>query len=474
MDDMALLDLGVRLRHDPLAFLTYTEMEFWRPIGYTIFSVAYLFFGLNPFPYHLFALIIQLVSALALAHLCRKLFGATSAILAFAIYMTSLAVVANLAYVCNAYQDGMAALLLFLSLSIQYRGSRAPALVKRPYFLPAGLLFTAALCKDNWAGVIPALVVVDWINYPQSKFSDRIKRLSPFAIMLSLPIIRLIISGGSPFHGVYSMYLKFNLTVDNVIWGATIPFFPNNESGIPQWLLLLFPTCFFVGAFLLLKTWSKEILLMLFLYIGMLLISSPAPLGPYIVGWMHLLPLFGVSAIILGMVVWELGQRFFRRWIAVLPGIILVTIFILGQNGSANKVIVKQVSDSKAQVNNFYSLCDLIAKYPAGSHIYVMGGGFLPGVLREHSLVEGASLTVVWPPLISRTSQLCSKDYIYGGCKYVLHCLLERIKDPDAVVISRIGPKWMDVTERIRSIDYDFDSLSDEETSEIMNQAGVW
>ena len=375
-DDYQFLDLGAFMRQqDPLAFLTATCVNWWRPIALLIPALVYLVFGLTPLPFHIVAYIIHIFSGLMLILLCRKMFDLKVGLIAFTIYIASPISFSNVGWMLGAMEDETATFFYFIALLTQIRTKDTDS--KRPYFLPVIMIVLGSFCKITWLGMIPSLLFMDWANYPNSKLVERTKRFLPFFIFL-LPVAFNIFIAGSYSSNIYLNY-NSNFNMRNFIEGAFLSFIPSNVSYyITNWyqILIIIPIMFFLLALGFSKI-KRRVVAIGIAYLGMLTILGFSqiqkdPLG-WIMGWRHLTPLVGFAAILIAVTLTGLDGKLHLRYVGWLISIILVGILIwvgLPMKNDLQEEVQRIAQHYRLMTRSFIVLCRSL---PNGTEIVIVG-----------------------------------------------------------------------------------------------------
>ena len=88
-DDLTIIDFGPQIRTNPELIISLNYCGWWRPLGFGLPGLTYLLLGLNSLSFHIVALGIHSLTAIAVFFFIRKLIDALTAQLAFLIYVTS-------------------------------------------------------------------------------------------------------------------------------------------------------------------------------------------------------------------------------------------------------------------------------------------------------------------------------------------------------------------------------------------------
>ncbi len=377
-DDYLFLDLGAFMRQqDPFAFLTATCIGWWRPIALVLPALVYLLFGLNPLPFHVLAYLIHLLTGITLVLLCRKFFDVRIGLIAFAIYIAAPISFSNVGWMLGAIEDETATMFYLLALYSQLRLN--PKEKPGPYYLPALFLVLGSFCKITWLGLIPALLFMDWVNYPKSRLVQRFIRFTPFLIFIPTLFLNFVFIGFEHLGGSFLPNFNDYFIARNIIRGAFLSFIPIDMFlYIKSWfrVIIIIPVAFFLLALLFTKLKSRMIAIGVS-YLGILAILGLAqiqnhPLG-WIMGWRHLTPLVGFAAIILAVSLSRLIKLRRLITLGLMAAILLLGALIwsgLSMKSNLKEEIEKEDQFNRNSLRGFIVLC---RSSNSGTDIYIIG-----------------------------------------------------------------------------------------------------
>jgi len=377
-DDYLFLDLGAFMRQqDPLAFLTATCIGWWRPIALLLPALVYLLFGFNPMPYHVLAYIIHILTGFTLLVLCRRFFDLKVGLIAFTIYIASPISFSNVGWMLGAMEDETATLFYFLALYSQLRVN--PGMKPVPYYLPALFLVLGSFCKITWLGLIPALLFMDWVNYPKSTLAQRLTRFTPFLIFIPTLLLNFLIIGFEHLGGSFLPSFMGYFTARNLILGSFLSFMPFDLFiHIKDWyqIMIIVPVLFFLLALIFTKMKSRIIVIGVS-YLGTLAILGLAqiqkdPVG-WIMGWRHLTPLVGFAAIFISATLSGLIKLPRIRFAGLIT--VILSLGTLIWLGLPMKSILKSDVEREEQhyrqtTRSFIVLC---RSFPKETGLYIIG-----------------------------------------------------------------------------------------------------
>jgi hypothetical protein len=376
-DDYLFLDLGAFMRQqDPLAFLTATCIGWWRPIALLLPALIYLLFGFNPLPFHITAYIIHLLTALLLILLCRKFFNLRVGLLAFIIYMTSPISFGDVGWMLGAMEDETATFFFFLALFTQLR--LQPQEHRGPYYIPALFLVLGSFCKITWLGIIPVLLFMDWVNYPQSSLGQRIIRFLPFLIFIPTLFLNFLFIGFDYLGGSFIPSFTQFFTARNLIFGSFISFIPLDlftHNNIYN-LFLCFVPIIFLALAMLFGNIKRRVAAICVAYLGTLAILGLTqiqndPVG-WIMGWRHLAPLVGFAAVLIALTLGGLMDKLgwgVAGW--MLPIALLAALVWSGlpMKKVLRGEVEKEGQDYRQIMRDFKVLCRSL---PPKSEVYIL------------------------------------------------------------------------------------------------------
>ena len=476
-DEATNLNLGAVMRHQPLSFLFFTQVGWWRPLGFTLPAIVYLIFGLQVVPFHVIAYLIHFGTALSLLFLVKKMFNLTAALFAYILYITSAISVITVGFSTNAFMDEFSTLLFILVILVLYRKDRAPALSLRPYWLAGLFYFLAAACKDSWVGLIPALILMDFLNYKNDKLSYRILRLLPLAFVVIIPLGRLAIAGPEKFGVVQSLYVESYFTFSNLIWGSTIPFLPalifNKESPFIITRLII-TVLFFTLPVWLVRSKKMLIAILIVAFVGFWLALVASPLDPGYGGWLHFPPLISIAAIIMSITLYGLIDRFKPHWFFILLSVIWLGIYIVPQykiNYDLYKHTISMADDFKIDINNIKKE---LSGLPPNSHVYAIGA-LDAHLVRENFIPPSIIYTTVSirKPKIDIEPRRSNEYKIFDTVPNVLvEGLVPKLDDPNVYIFINARGEFRDVTRNFRQIDKEqLQFKNDDELKQIFSDA---
>ena len=458
IDEATNLNLGAVMRHQPLSFLYFTQVGWWRPLGFALPSVVYLIFGLQVVPFHIIAYLIHFGTALSLLYLVKKMFNLTAAFFAYILYITSALSVITLGFPTNAFMDEFSTLLFILVILVMYRKENAPSLNRRPYWLAGLFYFLAAACKDSWIGLVLALILLDFLNYKKDKISHRILRLIPLTSVVIIPIGRFILAGPDKFLMVQSLYVDSYFTFANLIWGSTIPFLPalifSKESPFIITRLLI-TILFFALPLWLIHTKKMLITILIVAFVGLWLALVASPLEPGYGGWLHFPPLIAIAAIIMSITLYGLIDRFKPQWFFILLSVIWLGAYIVPQykiNNDLYKHTISMADDFKTDINN---IIKEVSGLPPNSHVYAIGG-LDAHLVRENFIPPTIIYTTVSirKPKIDIEPRRSNEYKIFDTVPNILvEGLIPKVDDPNVYIFINTKRQLRDVTENFRQID---------------------
>jgi len=457
-DDIFNLNLGAVMRHQPLSFLFFTLGGWWRPLGFTLPAIVYLIFGLQVLPYHIIAYLIHFGTAISLLFLARKMFNWTAAFFAYILYITSAISAITVGFSTYAFMDEFSTLLFLLVILFIYRKEKAPSLSRHPYWLAGLFYLLAAACKDSWVGLIPALILMDFLNYKNDKLSYRILRLLPLASVVIIPLGRFAIAGPEKFLAVQSLYAGSHFTSAHLMWSVTIPFLPPAIALGDAPLLnarLAFPLLFFILAWWLFRSKRFLIVSLLVVFVGLWAVLYATPLDAGLSGWMHFPPLIAVAAIIMSITLYGLIDRFKPHWLFILLSVIWLGVYVIPQYKNIYdlyKITISKADDFKICISNIKKE---LSGLPPNSHVYAIGGPDAH-LVRENFIPP----YIIYTTVAIRKAKVdieprCSNEYkIFDTVPNILvEGLVPKLDDPNTYVFINSEGEWRDVTGNFRQID---------------------
>jgi len=446
-DDFEILRQGPHLRTDPFSIFTFHYKSFWRPLGFGLTGIIYLFAGLNTLPYHVIGYLVHLATAFAVLLLGKRLHSTMVGLVAYILYILSPVSFCAPGFISSAFQDELASGFLVLALAWGLR-SRS-GLEKCPYWGSAIALFGASLCKESWLFFLPALIAVDWANYPKSKLRDRICRLFPLLPVFAMLLLRILIVGYSQIVEVTSYDLSCFLYPQNLYLGLVQTFFPLDITVAQGWeyiVQIVLTVGFLTIPWLIMK--DKRKLLTIYLALGFLwfITAISAQMNGFR-GWIHLQSVAAFTGIIVGIGITAI--------IAIKPKLFCWSAFfvlLIGLNlwGARQILALVDVTKEKSEYYRvtFDTFKALISRLPEGSHIYMLGG-LAPELVEDSFLPRGMKYTQV---LILRPDEdrIATEGTLAGDPGFLMDKLGLIIGRPETHIIQRLhGGGCTDITEAI-------------------------
>jgi hypothetical protein len=456
-DDYLFLDLGAFMRQqDPLAFLTATCIGWWRPIALLIPALGYLLFGFNPFPFHVLAYSIHLLSGITLLLLCRKFFDLKVGLIAFMIYITAPISFSNVGWMLGAIEDETATIFYLLALYTQFRVN--PDHKNGSYILSTIFLVLGSFCKITWLGLIPVMLYMDWVNYPKSPLTQRFHRFVPFLILIPTLFLNFLFIGFDRLGGSFMPNFTAFFTANNLIKGAFFAFIPIDVfQHLSDWfyLMLLIPIIFFLLALIL------NVKKRLVISVGVAFVGTTAILGlaqiqkdpeGWMMGWRHLTPLIGFAAIVVALIIVGLIRRLKMHIAGWGMAIVLIGAYIysgLPMKGNIGNEVAKEEQNHRQEIRRFITLC---RSFPSASELYIVEQKPAAVNLLADLARNDCELFVIFAK--NRETRLMhnydarSKHVIYGESARIRELLDELIQKPNIRFIGKNQDGlWTDLTD---------------------------
>jgi hypothetical protein len=353
----------------------------------------------------------------------------------------------------GAMEDETAALFYLLALYSQLRVN--PQEKTGPYYLPALFLVMGSLCKITWLGLIPALLFMDWVNYPKSRFAQRITRYLPFLVFIPTLFLNFLFIGFSNLGGSFLPNFNEHFIARNLIPGSFYSFIPVDIflKNFYQ-IAVVVPILFFVLAVLFTREKSRTFAIVI-AYIGTLGILGLAQISKNPVGWMmgwrHLTPLVGFAAMIMAVSIVGIIDKLrmgYAGWIVAI--VLLLSLIWSGfpMKRTLKEDILNEGIIYRKVTNSFNILCQ---SFPKQTEIYVLGKK--PGSVNLLADLAGYDYKLVM--LYSERNGLNlvhnydarSKHYILLDTDEVISLLDQIVPNSNArfIIQNREGI-WIDIT----------------------------
>jgi len=269
---------GVSSDNLPLGVFSFTYLSWWRPLGFGLPMLISWLFGISALGFHIIALCIHFAVGAALWWFARRLFSTQIAWLSCTFYMLTLSGLALVGFAINSFQDGLFTCLLLLAWGFMFPATKKQDAAPKPYLSSAILLLIAALCKDSWFGVLPVILLTDWLLVRKSSLKDRFKRLAPFLILIPVPILRFVFADAAEFQNVMYSYYRVGCRFVNLLHGLVASFLPFINLGPHQkwYYLLVIPVLAIVVTSLYSGFNRARIILITLMFGSILLILFPS------------------------------------------------------------------------------------------------------------------------------------------------------------------------------------------------------
>lgn len=449
-DDYFFIERASQIQESPFSFFTLSFNGFYRPLGYNLPSLIFLIIGYNSFVFHVIGFLIHILTAFILYLFLRKLLNSTTGFLAAILYAVFPHAFTAVGFASCLYQDELSALFFILTLLVQLR-TDPEKLDKKSYLLPAVLLLLGSWCKDSWMGMIPAVCVMDWVNYPRSKLRERLHRLWVFSIVLITILLRLIFVDTNQILHSSRYYMEENLTIENILYGFTLPFLPWEISDNASWtnaFRLIAPLGLIIVSLLIKPDYRLKILVLTISFLGVFITLTSAPLTNWFWGWAHLFPLVAFSTAIMAHVVITIASKLKKEWFVLSIISIVVFIFAICSYTTSRDVAGVISNDSRYNEIKLRGFANLIKTFPVDADIYSTGGP--PHFLTQTTFLEPEmSFTVV--AIGKKTANREEKGWISGTLPFVRDCLSKKIDDKRFRLIIYTNKKWIDLTEAFKN-----------------------
>jgi hypothetical protein len=450
-DDFVMLELGAILKHNPWGFIFFTYCGWWRPLGFSGSAFMYQLFGLNPFPYHVAGFFIHLITAILVVIIARRLFDLRTGLIAYIFYITSTLGVSSVGFISNSYQDELGAAFIILAMLSSIRISGNSSRRRGPYFAATLFLFLSAACKESWIAYIPVAIYIDIWNYRRSSFWQRLMRIIPLLIVFGMFYFRARFGGSLSWEGPL-FYFKRTFGLDNLLWGATLPFLPFGVAydaflvqGFWDWSRIFVPITIFGLAWFLKKDGRWKIGFLLVTFISFLLILASSFLNNEFWEWYHLPIPLTVAVILMAIPIEMFLKRFSTIW-----AYLMVLLFLAGYSYLQFFMIRDNMKDCwektravKVHLNSFQSCA---SKIKPGSMLVAFDGPTYQ--LALDSLIPNG---VTYRSVLSKEAGNSMKAWMQSPMDYVREVVGDRALAPDTYYIGRVNGVWKDYTKEVKS-----------------------
>jgi hypothetical protein len=325
-DDTNIL-YGVSYQDMPQGILTFTYACWWRPLGFGLPMFINWLFGISSLGFHILGLCNHFALGLTIWWFARRLFSVPIAWLSYIFYMISLNGVAAVGFPVNSFQDSLFTCFFLLGWGLMFPRVDKQALTPKSYLPSAVLLFIAALCKDSWLGALPVFLITDWVLVRKSNLKERFKRLAPFLILLSIPVLHFTFFDITILlNSMYLKYININSFFVTLLKGFITPFLPFINLEVNQkWHYL---SVFLVIAIMVASLYSgfnrARIVLIVLMFGLILLILSPSFINVFWIN-VRIASLASLSSILLSLALIAFARMF--RNVYLVSSIIIVAVF---------------------------------------------------------------------------------------------------------------------------------------------------
>ncbi len=277
--------------------------NFYRPLGTLSFALIYALFGLSPFAYHLFPIILHTINSVFLFKLFKKLkFSELSAFFAGLLFLIHPAQTETISYL-SGIADPLALFFIFLTFFALFKNQWRGV-----------LFFLIALFSKEWAVVfLPIFVVILFLDWKSLDIKDRIFRIKAsipiFLITLSYIILKFTVldftGNGGLATGVPDIKIRLITFVSILFEYAKILFLPVHlyiERPYAYFYSILTPQFFFgffvilLGILITIQSYRKNnkfALGFLWIAIAMIPFTNIVPLNAiYMEHWLYM-PIIG-------------------------------------------------------------------------------------------------------------------------------------------------------------------------------------
>jgi 4-amino-4-deoxy-L-arabinose transferase-like glycosyltransferase len=452
-DDFEILRQGPHLRSDVSYIFTWHYKSFWRPLGFGLTGIVYLFAGFNTVPYHVLGYLVHLATALAVLLLGKKLFDIRVGLVAYIFYILSPVSFCAPGFVSSTFQDELAAGLLALTLALVIRPAAEGE--RRPYWGGAIAFLAAALCKESWVFFYPALLAADWANYPRSTLWSRIHRLLPLLAVLVMLPLRIAVVGYAPIAEVAAYDMSCFLNLQNLWLGLGQTFLPLEITVAQGWeysVQIVLTVGFLVTPWLVIKEKRKLVAIYVALLFLWFITTVSAQMNGFR-GWIHLQTVAAFASVIVAVAVARLLALRSKLVGCGVAGALIVGLNLWGNGQTANLVQITEEKSDYYRVT-FTSFREQISRLPAGAHIYMLGG-LAPELVQDALLPSGMNYTQV---LFRRPDepQIAECGTIAGTPAFLQNELAGVIGREETHILQRMpGGECIDSTEAIRTAIYE-------------------
>lgn len=447
-DDWFFIERAGMIKDNPFSFFTLTFSGFYRPLGYNLPSIIFLMVGLNPLFFHVLDLCVHLLTGALLFLLARKMFDPITGVLAFILYITFPSIVISVGFSSSLFQDELSTLFFILTLLFLYRANPEPQRSKN-YLVPALFLFIGALCKESWLGLIPAIILMDWVNYKKASFKERLQRLWVFSLPIITLIAKFVFADMSRMQSGFARLVGENLNIQNVIYGLSLPFLPweiFEDTSIFNFMRLIAPLIFIILPLFLIKAHRFKITVIIVAFMGLFLSQLAASLNNYLFGWAHLFPLLAFGSILIASTLRGIAIKLKDSPVFWIIAVIAVTGFIRASYPTTEMLsnLVKELSHE--QQVKYSGFRQIIRGFPDDANIYSFSG---PNyyVAREAFIKPSMDFCQIAPG----KKENREVRGLIAGTPIFLKTKLKLVGDqPNFKAISYQNNKWVDKTAELR------------------------
>lgn len=447
-DDWFIIERAGMIKDDPWSFFSLTFNGFYRPIGYNLPSILFLIIRFNPVVFHFINLSLHLLTGIFLFRFARKFFDFFTGLISAVLYVSYPTVMIAIGFTSSTFQDELSTLFFILTLLFSYRAG-AEQQRKKPYLVPALVLLLGAFCKDSWMGLIPALIVMDWVNYKDSRIKERLRRLWVFLIPSVTIILKLLLVNMEIMQSNMLSYMGANITFNNLLYGFTLPFLPFeifDKTNIFNIIRVFAPIILFVVCLVLMKEYRLKILILIVAFIGVLLSQLPAPLENYIFGWAHLFPLIAFSSILIAALIRFIGNKLKDNYLYWILAPILIILFIYTSHPTS-EMLKNIITDlSKEQSAKVISFKRFARSLPNDALIYSFTG---PNYYVAREVCIGPKMDF-YQIALGKKENREGKGFLAGNPNFLKTKLKLVGYQPNFRAISFINNKWYDKTNELR------------------------
>lgn len=315
----------------------------YRPLRTTFYAIAYSVFGLNPFWYHLLAILIHIIASILIFYIILRVtdsrFISFASSLIFALHPAHTEAIAFI----TASFDQIATIFYLVAFLYYIKTSRKGKLADMNHYYLALFLFALAAFTSEIALTLPVIIVLyDWMFVEQNyrALKEKLRFYAPlFAILVGYLIIRFFLIGViaretvtasqyflglATFTKVIAVYLSVLLYPKNLAIERTVPL----ATSVTELAVMLSLAIIAMLAFTAYYFRHKNKLVtfaIIFFFITLLPVSNIIPIQRFIAEAYLYLPLLGFAlagAVVIHYILKNLVEK--RKGIAVLIVLVLV------------------------------------------------------------------------------------------------------------------------------------------------------